>query len=144
VHNLWRITVDPITLAWTDGPERLTTAAGEDADLALSQNGSQIVFTARVARTRLWSFPFDAANGQLTGTGQPVTSGGAGELDADAPHDGSKLVYRIVRGGRQELWERSISDGREHLLISSPGWFRTRPRWSPDGTRVAYARRRAN
>jgi Tol biopolymer transport system component/DNA-binding winged helix-turn-helix (wHTH) protein len=144
VRNLWRVTVDPATLGWIDGPERLTTGTGDDSDLALSPDGAHVVFSAKLARTRLWSFPFDAATGQLTGSGQAVTSGGTGEQDADAPDDGSKLVYRVNRGGRQELWERSTIDGREHLLISSPGWFRTRPRWSRDGMHVAYARRRAN
>jgi Tol biopolymer transport system component/DNA-binding winged helix-turn-helix (wHTH) protein len=144
VRNLWRVTVDPVTLAWIAGPERLTTGAGDDSDLALSPDGARVVFAARLSRTRLWSFPFDAFSGELTGSGQPVTSGGAGEQDADAPDDGSKLVYRVHRGNRQELWERSIADGREHLLISSPDWFRTRPRWSPDGTSLAYTRRRAN
>jgi Tol biopolymer transport system component/DNA-binding winged helix-turn-helix (wHTH) protein len=143
VRNLWRVTVDPITLAWIDGPERLTTGASDDSDLALSPDGRHVVFTAKLSRTRMWAFPFDAATGRLTGTGEPVTSGGAGEQDADAIDDGSKLVYRVVRDGRQEVWERSIADGREHLLISSPGWFRTRPRWSPDGTSIAYLRRSA-
>jgi Tol biopolymer transport system component len=144
VRNLWRVTVDPRTLTWVDGPERLTTGASDDTDLALSPDGRHIVFTARLSRTRMWSYPFDSSTGQLTGSGEPVTSGGGGEQDADAIDDGSKLVYRVVRDGRQEVWERSIVDGREHLLISSPGWFRTRPRWSPDGTSIAYLRRPAS
>jgi Tol biopolymer transport system component len=52
-------------------------------------------------------------------------------------------VYTAVRAGRQELWERSIADRRDRLMIASSEWSRTRPHWSPDGTRVAYARRRA-
>ena len=136
VGNLWRVTVDPATLAWIDGPERMTTGTSEDTDMAVSADGGRLLFTARHVTTRVWSFPYDAATGQLTGTGNPVTSGGAGEQDADAPDDGSKLVYRVVRGGRYELWERSILDGRERLLISSAGWVRSRPHWSPDGLRA--------
>src|SRR5262249_6435067 len=129
VRNLWRITVDPDTLAWIGGPDRLTTGAGQDTDIALSPDGRRLVFSARAARTRLWTFPFDAATGRLKGDGQPVTSGGAGEQDAEAPLDGSKLVYSVVRGSRQELWERTIADGRDRLLISTGGWSRVRPRW---------------
>lgn len=144
VRNLWRVTVDPNTLAWTDGPERLTTGTSDDTDMAVSVDGANLAFSARHARTRVWSFPFDPVGGHLTGAGRPVTSGGAGELDADTPDDGSKLVYRTVRGDRQEIWERSVIDGRERLLISSTGWIRTRPRWSPDGRNIAYLRSRAN
>ena len=48
--------------------------------------------------------------------------GGAAEQDADSPADGSKRVYSAVRGNRQELWERSMLDGRERLLLSTTGW----------------------
>ena len=144
VRNLWRVTVNPETLAWIEGPERMTTGTSADTDMAVSADGARLVFTARHVRTRLWSFPFDATRGQITGAGNPVTSGGAGETDADTPDDGSKLVYRTVRGGRQELWERSTIDGHERLLIASTGWVRTRPRWSRDGLRIAYSRSRAD
>jgi Tol biopolymer transport system component len=87
-------------------------------------------------------FPFDAVEGRVTGAGQPVTSGGAGEQDADTPDDGSRLVYRTTRGGQQQVWARNVVDNREGVLAGGDGWNRTRPRWSADGTRVAYLKRR--
>jgi dipeptidyl aminopeptidase/acylaminoacyl peptidase len=140
--SLWRITVDPKALAWVDGPDRLTTSTTQDTDAALSPDGRRVVFSARSARTRLWMFPFDAAAGKLTGAGQPVTSGAAGELDADVPDDGSKLVYRTLRGARQQVWERDVIAGKERLLVDADAWTRTRPRWSSDGHRLSYLRRR--
>jgi Tol biopolymer transport system component/DNA-binding winged helix-turn-helix (wHTH) protein len=143
-RSLWRITVDPRTLAWIGGPERLTSGTTADEDLAVSPDATRVAFAASSRRTRLWAFPFDPIAGTITGAGQPVTSGGAGEQDADTPDDGSKLVYRAMRGGRQEVWERTVADGRERLLVSSGEWTLTRPRWSADGTHLAYLRRRAN
>jgi DNA-binding winged helix-turn-helix (wHTH) protein len=35
VRNVWRITVDPKTLDWIDGPERLTTGPGTDEGLVV-------------------------------------------------------------------------------------------------------------
>jgi Tol biopolymer transport system component len=141
-QSLWRITINPNTLAWIDGPDRLTTGTTQDSDAALSPDRSRLVFSAKSVRTRLWMFPFDSIAGKITGPGQAVTSGGAGEQDADAPDDGSKLVYRTVRGGTQQLWERSVADGHERLLLQGDQWTRTRPRWSSDGRRLSYLRRR--
>ncbi|HYJ45140.1 MAG TPA: protein kinase, partial [Pyrinomonadaceae bacterium] len=45
VVNLWRVTVEPETLRWIDGPERLTNGAGPDADLALSADGRRLAYT---------------------------------------------------------------------------------------------------
>jgi Tol biopolymer transport system component len=143
-RSLWRITVDPRTLAWIGGPERLTSGTTADEDLAVSPDATRVAFAANSSRTRLWAFPFDPISGAITGAGQPVTSGGAGEQDADTPDDGSKLVYRAMRSGRQEVWERTVADGRERLLVSSGEWLLSRPRWSADGTHLAYLRRRAS
>ena len=74
-QNIWRVTVDPVTEAWVDGPERLTTGAGEETNLALSPDGTRLVFTATSSRTRLWAFPFDAASGRVTGQPYPDYSG---------------------------------------------------------------------
>jgi Tol biopolymer transport system component len=141
VRNLWRITIDPATLDWIGGPDRLTTGIAEDRDITISPDDARLVFSARALQTRLWSFPFNAVTGRLTGGGEPLTSGGAGEQDAEAVRDGSKLVYSATRGGRQELWERSLVERRDRLMLASNGWL-SRPHWSPDGTRLAYAKRR--
>ncbi len=137
-RNAWRISVAPATLAWIAGPERLTTNTGEDGDLALSADGTKLAFTARTSQTRLWSLPFDPSAGLLTGSGGPVTRGGPEELDSDAPADGNKVVYRVVRAGRQELRAHSIVTGQDLLLIAGTNVSRTTPRWSPDGTLLAY------
>ncbi|HEX9366233.1 MAG TPA: winged helix-turn-helix domain-containing protein, partial [Vicinamibacterales bacterium] len=144
VRNLWRVTVDPATHAWIAGPDRLTTDAGQDADIAISPDGTRLIFSAASSRTRVWTFPFDALSGRMQGPGEPITTGGTAEQDADSPADGSKLVYSAVRGNREELWERSMIDGRERLLLSTTGWKRSRPRWSRDGLNLAYARSRSD
>jgi Tol biopolymer transport system component/DNA-binding winged helix-turn-helix (wHTH) protein len=140
-HSIWQVDVDPKTLAWAGEPERLYSGPGEYADLALSPDGRRLAFTVSNQRTRVWSFPFDPGRGTLTGGGQPLTSGGPGEYDAAAPLDGSKVAYRTIRGNRYELWQRSVSDGGEHLVSASSEWMPTSPRWSRDGTQLAYLRR---
>ena len=140
VRNLWRVAVAPATGTWLSA-ERLTTGTGPDGDITVSPDGMRLMFSARSTRTRLWAYPFDALSSRILGPGEPVTSGGGSEQDAESPADGTKLVYSTLRAGRHEFWERSLSDGRERLLLSSVGWKLTRPRWSHDGQQLAYFRR---
>jgi Tol biopolymer transport system component/DNA-binding winged helix-turn-helix (wHTH) protein len=139
-RNVWRLTVNPETESWIEGPDRLTTGAGEEANVALSPDGGRLLFTTTSSRTRLWAFPFDSAHGRITGQPAPITDGSTGEVDFDARPDGSKVAYRAERAGRHELWERSIAGGQERLLLSSAQWKLVKPRWSPDGARLAFSR----
>ncbi len=137
--NVWRITVDPSTETLTEGPIRLTTGTGEE-NVAVSPDGNRILFTSSSSRTRLWAFPLDTTTGRIVGEPYPITRGSTGEVDFDAQADGSKVAYRAVRAGRNELWERSVDGGRERLLLSSPDWKLVKPRWSPDGAKLAFLR----
>jgi Tol biopolymer transport system component/DNA-binding winged helix-turn-helix (wHTH) protein len=139
-QGIWRVQVEPGTLAWKTRPERMSTGPGQYADLALSGDASRLAFTVRNERTRVWSFPFAPELGMVTGEGRPVTPGGPAEYDVAAPLDGSKVAYRTSRGGRQELWQRSVAGDDERLLASGDNALRSSPRWSRDGTRLAYQR----
>jgi Tol biopolymer transport system component len=135
VRNLWRVRVDPSSLAWEGVPERLTLGEGADSGISVSSDGKRLAFGASRERTRLWSVPLTASPGA---TGEALTSGGAGEFDAAVSADGRTLVYRTIRFGRQELWARTLADNTQRLLIAGTDWVRSSPRLSNDGRRVAY------
>jgi len=139
-QNVWRVTVDPLTENWVDGPERLTTGAGQETNVALSADGTRLLFTTTSSRTRLWAFPLDSAGGRITGEPYPISDGSTGEVDFDARADGSEVAYRTVRAGRNELWELSTADRRQRLVLSSRDWRFAKPRWSPDGKKLAVSR----
>jgi Tol biopolymer transport system component len=139
VPNLWKVTVEPDTLRWVAGPERLTTGPGQDTTLAVSMDGKKLAFVTRTESLRLWSIPIDAAKGRTTGEGQPVTAAGMMTFAPDLTRDGGKLVFAGIRAGKVSLWEKSLTDGRETLLFAD-GFERDFPCWSRDGTRLAYRR----
>ena len=135
--NVWRVAIDPASLAWKSA-ERLTTTARRDSELSLNADGSRLAFTSASETTRLWAFPYDPGTGRLTAEGAPVTSGGAGEFDAAVTQDGSKLAYRTRRINQLELWQHSLSDDTNRLLLTTGEYRFSSPRWSRDGTRLAY------
>lgn len=142
VRNLWKVVVEPQSLSWIAGPERLTTGPGPDTDLAILPDGSKLAFTTRTEQTRLWSLPFNAATGQIKGTGQPITPAGIDSFSFDVSRDGKRLAFITERAGKYELWEKSFVDDSEKLLAAADGFSRAAPRWSRDGQRLAYVRSR--
>ena len=140
VRNLWKIKVDPRTLGWIDGPERLTTGAGKDTDIAVSSDGRKLAFSIRSERSRLWTLPFDPVGGRVTGTGQPLTVAGMDALQPRLSPDGKMLVFRKQRANKEEVWVKSLDDGRETLLAAGDDFRRVNPIWSHDGSRLIYLR----
>ena len=87
--------------------------------------------------------PFDATTGQIKGEGWPVTPAGGDVWNGFLSPDGKKLVFNVRRAGREEFREKSLEDGRETILAAD-NFSRYAPRWSPDGTRLAYRRTDTN
>jgi Tol biopolymer transport system component/DNA-binding winged helix-turn-helix (wHTH) protein len=139
VQNLWRISVDPRSLEWTGGPERLTLGPGLDSNIALSPDGRTLAFASRTERTRVWSFPLDGNSGFITGAGAALAEDMTDAFYDLAP-DG-RVVYRTSRAGKQELWTRGL-DGRQPERLTSAISIGM-PRWSPDGLHLVYRRAEA-
>src|SRR5262249_51154225 len=92
--NIWKMTVDPNTLRAT-GIDRLTTGPGPDAGAAVSTDGRRLAFTAKSQRIRTWLFPFDAAVGQIRGSGEAISSPGRLSVDPTLSRDGTKVSYQV-------------------------------------------------
>jgi Tol biopolymer transport system component/DNA-binding winged helix-turn-helix (wHTH) protein len=137
-RNLWKMSVDPQTLRAV-AAERLTTGAGQDTDMALSADGKKLAFTIESRHLRVWLFPSRAGNPAIAGDGRAVTSTGMDALLPALTRDGNRLAFVAVRGGRWELWQKSLLDGREAPLFAD-SFHRGFPQWSPDGTKLTYWR----
>ncbi len=138
-RNIWRMAIDPRTLQ-AIALERLTTGPGFDSEPSLSPDGSKAAFTGESKHVRGWMFPFDATRGRITGPGQVVTSPGIDAWRTNLSPNGKKLVFGGNRSGKWELWETSILDQREALVVADDSYERAFPQWSPDGARIAYRR----
>ena len=143
VKNLWRVAADPASRMWTDGPQRLTIGAGEDAELALAPDGDRLAFATRTQRAQLWSFSFDPARGMLTDEGQPVGEWAVEGRNVYPSPDGRNIAYVAIRGGQFELRVKTFSGGPDRVLAAGQGLANAEPRWSPDGAYLVYRRREA-
>ena len=140
VRNIWKVEVEASTLQWRLGPHRLTTGADANAGISLSRDGTKLAFAVRDDRIRLWSFEIDAASGRVAGAGNPITAAAFDALSPVLSRDGMQLIFGAERGGTQELWRKSIVDGRETLVVPGDRYKRVSPVWSYDNSRVMYLR----
>ena len=138
-RNIWRMSIDPQTLRGI-GIERLTTGPGFDSEFSLSPLGERLAFTGESQQVRAWMFHFDANRGQVIGSGEAVTSTGKEAWGGSLSRDGKKFVFEGKRAGRNELWEKSLLDGREAPIFTDDAYLRSGPQWSPDGARIGYVR----
>src|SRR5690606_23230595 len=135
-QNLWQVRVDPDTLAWIDGPVRLTTSVALESDPAISPDGRRLLFSSRIDRTQVWALPLDHVAGRIVGPGEPVTPPGVDTDVLDFSADG-RLAYSMERGRGHELWVRT-ADRRYALIRAEAQATILQPRWSPDGSRLVY------
>jgi Tol biopolymer transport system component len=86
--------------------QRMTAGAEFQATPVLSRDGKRLAYTMTRASVRLWTFPFDSANGRVTGNGQAITEGDLYVRTWSLSRDGTRLSYVAVRAGtpKAELW----------------------------------------
>ena len=134
--NLWRVRVDPKTLAWLSPPEALTTSAGALWIFSISRDGKRLLYSSDAGESKpLWSLPFDAATGQLRGKGQAIRTYGIWPSAPWLSRDGTRLVYQSETQGHASLREQDLATGGEHVLAAD---VESLAPTSADGTRIAY------
>jgi Tol biopolymer transport system component len=119
--------------------QRLTAGAEFRATPVLSRDGKRLAYTMAKGTVRLWTFPFDSANGRVAGDGQPVTEGGLNVRTWSLSYDGTRLAYVADRAGttKMELWMTDLTRGK-HGQLTDDDQARVTPQWSRDGAMLAY------
>ncbi|HEX6505931.1 MAG TPA: protein kinase [Terriglobales bacterium] len=125
--NVWAVK-EPGLLGRSFAPLPLTTGPMWFNSLAPSADSNKVFVQAFQSRGEL--VRYDPKSSQFL----PFLSGlSAGELDFS--RDGQWITYVSYPEGA--IW-RSRPDGSDRLQLTYPNGLDGLPRWSPDGTRVAY------
>jgi serine/threonine protein kinase/Tol biopolymer transport system component len=126
--NVWALREPTSLLHGSSGPVQLTTGPMSFNALTSSADGKKLFVEASQGRGEL--VRYDEQSKQFV----PFLSGiSAGELDFS--RDGKWIAYATYPDGA--LW-RSRIDGSDRFQLTYPRGLDGLPRWSPDGTRIAY------
>jgi Tol biopolymer transport system component len=128
-ENVWAVREKKSVLRKSsDQPVQLTNGPTSARFPVLSRDGKKLFVTATQARSELVRYE----------PGSRVFSpylSGISAICVNFSRDGKWVTY--VADPDKTLW-RSRVDGSERLQLTSPPLFTLQPRWSPDGSRIAF------
>jgi TolB protein len=134
--NLWRIPIDERSGRVLGEPERVTTPSAFAHHATFSADGSRLAYISTDVTEELQRVRLDGASGHVAG--EPMSI--ARDLRrVSFPHvspDGDWLVYERTEP-REDIFLSRI-DGSDRRALTDDAFFDRRPRFSPDGRRIAF------
>jgi serine/threonine protein kinase/Tol biopolymer transport system component len=139
IQNLWRVSVDPRSLAWLS-MERLTTGPGRDVAASLSADGQRLAYTTTSEQTQVFIQSLSPDGTTLSGTPTAVTEAGAEVFASSLSNDGGRLAYVVRRAGsaRFEIRIAHLDTGANELVDEDVGGGAVAIAWSPDDSAILH------
>jgi Tol biopolymer transport system component/DNA-binding winged helix-turn-helix (wHTH) protein len=135
--DLWRTHVSPLTGRVTGGLDRMTTGAGNAAEVSCSSD-NVLAFTAAETRTNIWTVSGDLNAGTVSGALARVTEGPARREYPSMTRDGGQIVFASGQTGPMNIWKRDLKTGAEGEVADST--FSERfPVISSSGEKIAFS-----
>lgn len=139
--NIWQIGVDEET-GEPRGEPTPVTRGGSDLQgfISVSRDGSRLMYSSDDRRSNLQKVAFDPVAETVVGEPTSITEGARSISWYDVSPDDEWIVFTELRP--QEDLYRIRTDGTDEFRITEDSLHERRPRWSPDGERIAlYADR---
>ena len=139
--SLWQVPVSA-TAGIASGLARpVTVGRGRDMQPAISRDNKAIAFAAQDLSFNVEVLPFDAETGRQTGEVKQATQGS--NVIYFCSGNGQSIVFENHIGTISRIWRVDLNSTPVQLT-SEAGFSDTTPRWSPDGTTIAFIRKSAD
>ncbi len=135
--SMYRVSADGGT------PRKLEFAGDNPWFLGIAPRGNRMAFTRLHRDSNIYRVALDTAEGaregHLADPGVSIISSSRRDDSAIYSPDGAHIVFSSNRTGPMQIWIAGADGSHPAQLTNLPEWAdASDPRWSPDGTRIAY------
>ncbi|HKW63831.1 MAG TPA: protein kinase [Candidatus Acidoferrum sp.] len=126
-----------------DGGEPRQLTFGDESDASPDVDSRGRLFSSRIRiNFDIWKFPVEFAPAENVQRAVRVSHQTAQVQTPSLSPDGRQLVYLSDTGGHGNLWVLDLTSGQNRQITfeKDPTLIMGVPVWSPDGSRIAYAR----
>jgi Tol biopolymer transport system component len=121
------------------GEPRKVAGVTDAHTISYSVAGRKLAFSKATVRQNIWSYPIDSGTVSIA-DGYRVTSENAQIQAHDISPDGRWIVYSSDLRDNLDIYKKPVEGGNPRSIADSPSGGEIDPRWSPDGTEIAFHR----
>jgi WD40 repeat protein len=132
------VAIDEVSGKILGEPQPMNLPATDLDHLSISQDGKRIAYTDFDLRGNLHRIDFDPQTGKTRGEPVAITRGTTMSGFPDVSPDGQWLVFDSQGSYKQVDIFIIRTDGSDRIQLTSDIVMDRRPRWSPDGSRIAF------
>jgi serine/threonine protein kinase len=134
VPSLWRIAIDEASGETSGGPELIPTPAAFTYQVSFSRDGKRLAFSEEHTTRNIYRWACDLLAGRITEPPEQVTRSTGTLFSPAISPNGEQLVFEK----RWKMFVLKTGSNIPYQLIDGGGNSEKRPKWSPDGNRIAF------
>jgi Tol biopolymer transport system component len=134
--NIWRVRIDERSGKVLGELESVATPSQDSSHLSFSKDGTRMVYVRRAATQNFQAVAFDPVARHATGAPAVITRGARQVMNPDISPDSQSITF--VQWGKTEDIGVMKIDGTGMRQLTDDVYKDRGPRWSPDGSRIAF------